>query len=251
MVPGHFGSIFTLFLVSLVQEHSAVRQVAEVQEQLQQVPVVARHEDEWKLSVAFSGRTHHLTALSHEFKRSRREIVRAIKSTAMSWLKCQLFFLQSTRQALEHQQIDIFMDSMKWDETKQTLALPFSDLLTDQQSISGWNLMVVKRRIGWCLPGKPFVWTDIVVPPQVLIGQITADCFYDALFCTKLAKDWLEITWPLHHIVIHRIGPAVTFARGFLATSGVYVKGFGPETFNIYSSCGESSCKSHCWTTVR
>ncbi len=36
----------------------------------------------------------------------------------MSWLKCQLSFLQSAREKLEHGEVEIFIDTLKWDETK-------------------------------------------------------------------------------------------------------------------------------------
>ena len=54
-----------------------------------------------------------MTALAHDFRKSRREIVRATKSTAMSWLKCQLAFLQSAREKLEHCEVEIFIDTLK------------------------------------------------------------------------------------------------------------------------------------------
>ena len=153
-------------------------------------PLAAAPEDsrKWILDVAFSGRTHQLTAVAHQFRKSRREIVRAIKSAAMCWLRCQLQWMHEVQRRLEGVEVDIFADTLKWDETRQVLALPISDLLSGEQSVAGWNVMVCKRRVGWSAVDGPFVWTDLVMTPQILVGRITSDAFWDSLYVTKLAK---------------------------------------------------------------
>ena len=50
-------------------------------------------EYKWVQDIAFSGRSHRLTSCAFEFKRSRRDVSRAIKSGAMAWLQCQIAWM--------------------------------------------------------------------------------------------------------------------------------------------------------------
>ena len=46
-----------------------------------------------------------------------------------------------------------FWDSVKWDAAKRSLPLQFSDLVSPTQCVAAWEVMVVKRNVGWLLAG--------------------------------------------------------------------------------------------------
>ena len=146
--------------------------------------------EEWAVRAAFSGQTHNLTAVAREFGKSRRQVVRAVKSVAMAVLERQKLWMTDFMLGIRNGSIilDVFWDSLRWDEAQKLLTLDFSKLVDGSQSIATWNVMVSKRRIGWRRSGSMQMESlEIVMVPIVLVGCVTADSFCDALFNSRQA----------------------------------------------------------------
>lgn len=140
------------------------------------------HERDWRIVAAFDPSTT-LTTTAQRLGRARNECRWATQAAALVWLRAQLRMVEDTFAALQGQDIDVFYDCMKWDETKQHCGLEFGDASAGRHaSRSGWNFMVSRRRFGFKVRGEPLQEVSITMPPVVLVGSVTADSFVDAIF---------------------------------------------------------------------
>ena len=141
-----------------------------------------------RLDVAYSGTTS-ITALSNEHGLSRKSIRHAIQAVAYLWSKSVLRRIEEEQARLHSVTVELFVDKLKWDETKQVLVLHFSDLTTRDANRAAWPVMVSSRRLLWREQGdSQLKEINVACPPVILIGPPTADCFYDSLFGQHFTK---------------------------------------------------------------
>lgn len=127
-----------------------------------------------------------VTSLAREHGVSRTQVRRALQSSAMATLQIQKDEIINVLQLAERRGLELFYDSMRWDETQQVLTLDLCSLAENNQA--SWNLMVCKRRLAWTYSGETRVHSmDIIMLPVILVGAITADSFCDALLHTRQA----------------------------------------------------------------
>lgn len=84
----------------------------------------------------------------------------------------------------------MFYDCLKWDETKQVCALEIGDepSMTREAGRTAWNVMVIRRRLGWLTSSGSFQEIFVALPPVVVVGTVCADAFEDAIFEQPLAR---------------------------------------------------------------
>jgi hypothetical protein len=126
---------------------------------------------------------------------SRVSVRLAIKSVAKAWLDSQIHWLGMLGrelQALHGSRLEFFCDKIKWDETKMTFPFNISSSTVVDRSIGSWNVMVSRRYLTWKCQGQLARSVQVVMPPRVLLGSITADTFYDALFKGALMVQEVE-----------------------------------------------------------
>jgi hypothetical protein len=86
---------------------------------------------------------------------------------------------------LDHlDQVDVVVDMLKWDETKQTFAHPVAD---DVVATCAWNVMVSRRTVS-VLCGSSHFKITFCMPPSMLCGRITAGAFFDSVFRQQFAS---------------------------------------------------------------
>ena len=88
----------------------------------------------------------------------------------------------------EGKSIELFYDKMVWDETKQTVTLNFSDLLSRDASRAAWNVMICRRYLGWQVAGEKLQELHLAMPPVILVGCVNADAFYDSLYNQRWSR---------------------------------------------------------------
>ena len=91
--------------------------------------------------------------------------------------------------ALDHARLvglEYFVDSLRWDETLHVFALDQAGLLRSQAR-KKWSVSRAKVKVYWLLSDGSESCMDLVCPPVVCVGSITAGCLWDALHCTKHA----------------------------------------------------------------
>jgi hypothetical protein len=142
---------------------------------------------DWHLAAAFSS-TASVSALAKEMHKTRLQIREGVQSVALAWIKLQEQSLEDVLVATHGQQVELFFEKIKWDETKQTVTMAFPDSLTRDASRASWNVMVQRRTLGWKIAGQNVTKFQIVVPPVILVGTINADTFYDSLFNQRFSR---------------------------------------------------------------
>ena len=75
----------------------------------------------------------------------------------------------------------LIYDRLKFDETCQRLTVPFSALLTSNQRISSWSVLVQKRLFGIVFDNGARYEYMLPVPPAIMISSKNAGCYWDAI----------------------------------------------------------------------
>jgi hypothetical protein len=132
---------------------------------------------EWQLAAAFSA-TASVSSISKELSHSRRDVRNAISAAALAWVKLQEKLLDDVLLETEGKTIELFYDKMVWDETKQTVTLNFSDLLSRDASRAAWNVMICRRYLGWQVAGEKLQELHLAMPPVILVCRLCeCGCF--------------------------------------------------------------------------
>jgi hypothetical protein len=94
---------------------------------------------QWRLDVAFGEDAITVTALAKQHGKSRREVRRAIQSSAQAWMDMNLLHLAHLENSLLEPdvEVEVFFDACKWDGSRQTFSLPFHEDLSVKQSVAG------------------------------------------------------------------------------------------------------------------
>lgn len=143
----------------------------------------------WQLDIAFSNAVS-VTRLAKEHSVSRTEVRRCVQAAAMVWLRSQEEVLSHAEAMIGNQSLDLFYDKVKWDETQQAIVLDLhlGEALGMVKAKGAWSIMAQRRELGWKLADGTSYVLRLALMPAILVGKITADCFFDALHAQPFSK---------------------------------------------------------------
>ena len=75
----------------------------------------------------------------------------------------------------------LIYDRLKFDETCQRLTVPFSALLTSNQRISSWAVLVQRRFFGIVFDNGAHYEYMLPIPPAIMVSSKNAGCYWDAI----------------------------------------------------------------------
>ncbi len=129
------------------------------------------------------------------YKKTRIDVRAAIRSHAETWTTGTLekldaidaYLFADDGTSLKH--LEFVLHKHKWDEASHRFAVDICpDVLIGSKRTSSWPMMISRRELIWKVRDESLKKLVIVVPPVLLLGKLTADTFYSALFCSPVPK---------------------------------------------------------------
>ncbi len=155
--------------------------------------------DAWVLDAGYNRHLQNLSALARQLDKNRYDCKAGIKSTAMAWITAVIMQLDELDEELfdgETPRIPILWVCTKlmWDEASTQMAIAMSSLISSvhadciEAQHASWPIMQSRRRLRFQRRDERPRTFETACPPVLLLGKVTADCFYVALYLQKIAK---------------------------------------------------------------
>ncbi len=161
----------------------------------------SQRDQNWMMEACYQKCGGSFSTVARQFGKSRRqirELTHAMAAVYLTELEATISYWELRFDSTADLVLDWDVSFRQWDEGLQQCAAPMHRLLSVSQSVAQWNCMVQRRVLRWKEQRRQPCQLRAAVPSQILVGKITADTFYDALFCKPMSRKIERFAMKLH-----------------------------------------------------